>query len=253
VADLHRVIAEFQRIKGLGYVISDKPYAKKNDGAVGNTFESLLGVSENNLRAPDFAEWECKSQRQHTSSAATLFSRKPDFPVKADHHMREEWGIPDPTGQYPHIKVFRTSVYAHRWAEVYGKYRMKLEVNESENKLKILLCDLDETLIDDSVYWFLDSLKKASSKLKNTFLVKAEEKVIDGKIHFKFLEGHACVGFNFERCIELIKEGKVRYDNRLGIYRTGKLKGKPHNHGGGLRLSNPSENYRILFDRFIEL
>ena len=37
--------------------------------------------------------------------------------------------------------------------------------------------------------------------------------------------------------IELIEKGKVRYDNRLGIYRTGTKKGSPHNHGGGFRIS----------------
>lgn len=252
MADLHRVKAEFERIRGLGYVLSVRPDAIKNDGAVGNTFESLLGVSENNLRDPDFEGWECKSQRQHTSSAASLFTRKPDFPVKADNYMREEWGMPDK--EYPQIKVLRTSIYAHRWAEVYKKYRMKLEVSESENKLKMLLCDLDLNILDDSVYWFLDSLKEASSKLENTIVVKAEEKVIDGKIHFRYLEGgQACIGFSFDRCIQLIKDGRARYDHRLGVYRTGPNKGKAHNHGGGIRLVKPSDDYRNLFDHFIEL
>ena len=108
----------------MGYVLSDKPYAEKNDGALGNTFETLLGVSENNLREADFEGWECKSQRKHTKSAASLFTRKPDFPDGGDEYMRENWGVQDT--EYPHIKVFRTSIYAHRWAVVYGKYKMKL-------------------------------------------------------------------------------------------------------------------------------
>ena len=41
MADIEKAKQEFQRIKSLGYVLSDKPFAKKNDGAIGNTFETL--------------------------------------------------------------------------------------------------------------------------------------------------------------------------------------------------------------------
>ena len=164
--------------------------------------------------------------------------------------MREIWGINDE--EYPHIKVFRTSIYAHRWSVVYGRYKMKIQIDDAEEKLKIFICDLDEKLIDSSVYWTFDSLRTASSKLKNTFVIKAEEKVIDGKIHFKFLEGNAFMDFNFNKCLQLIRDGRARYDNRLGIYRTGKNKGKKHNHGGGIRLVKSSD-FKEMFDTYIDL
>ena len=44
----------------------------RNDGAVGNTLESLLGIRENNLPIPNTREWELKGQRSHTSSLITL-------------------------------------------------------------------------------------------------------------------------------------------------------------------------------------
>lgn len=249
MVDINRVKEEFQRIKSLGFVLSDKPYAPKNDGAIGNTFETILGVKENNLKDPDFEGWECKSQRKHTKSAASLFTLKPDNPNGGDEYMRN-WGIND--NEYPDIKVFRTSVYAHRWAIVYEKYKMKLEVDEQDKKIRILLCDLDENIIDNNVYWAFESLIAASSKLRNTFVVKAEEKNIDGRIHFKYVEGYAYMNFNFNKCIKVIKEGKARYDNRLGVYRTGKNKGKKHNHGGGIRLVKSSD-YKLIFDDFINL
>ena len=95
-------------------------------------------------------------------------------------------------------------------------------------------------------------MKKASSKLKNTFVVKAEEKIIDGKTHFKFTDGKAYMGFNFNKLVELIKVGKARYDNRLGIYRSGKNIGKKHNHGGGIRLVKSSD-YEDMFDDYVNL
>ncbi len=250
MVDINRVKAEFERIKNLGFIESDRPFAEKNDGAIGNTFETILGVQENNLKDADFEGWECKSQRKHTKSAASLFTCKPDFPEKGDEYMRENWGINDE--EYPHIKVFRTSIYAHRWSQVYGKYKMKIQIDDGEQKLKILLCDLNEKPIDSSVYWTFDSLRTASSKLKNTFVVKAEEKIIDGKTHFKYTEGKAFMGFNFDKCIELIKEGKARYDNRLGVYRSGEHIGKKHNHGGGIRLVKSSD-YKEMFDNYVDL
>jgi len=44
----------------------------RNDGAVGNTLESLLGIQENNLPTPNAREWELKGQRAHSSSLVTL-------------------------------------------------------------------------------------------------------------------------------------------------------------------------------------
>ncbi|MDA9636324.1 MvaI/BcnI restriction endonuclease family protein [SAR86 cluster bacterium] len=250
MADIEKAKREFQRIKSLGYVLSDKPFAKKNDGAIGNTFETLLGVEENNLRDADFEGWECKSQRKHTNSASSLFTRKPDYPHGGDEYMRENWGIKDT--EFPNLKVFRTSIYYHRWSMVYNKYKMRLRINEPNERLEIILCDLDENIIDESVYWSFKSLKEASSKLKNTFVVKAEEKTINEKVYFKYIEGTVYMNFNFGNLIKLIKDGKARYDNRLGVYRTGDKRGKKHNHGGGIRLVS-SDSYKDLFDDYESL
>ncbi len=40
----------------------------RNDGAVGNTLEVLLGLEENNLPIPNMQEWELKGQRLQTKS-----------------------------------------------------------------------------------------------------------------------------------------------------------------------------------------
>ena len=250
--EVEKIRDEFQRISSMGYVLSDRPEAEKNDGAVGNTFETLLGVDENNYKDPDFEGWEVKTQRRYSKSASSLFTSKPTFPAKGDEYMRENWGISDPSGECPHIKCFRTSIYAHRWSVVYERYKMKLHVDDENQKLFILLCDLDENLIDGSVYWSFEDLQKASLKLKNTFVVSAEETKIDGLIHFRYVSGKAFVGFRFKNLINLIKEGLARYDNRLGIYRTGPKAGSKHNHGGGIRLLS-TKHYPKLFEYYVAL
>ena len=49
----------------------------RNDGAVGNTLERLLGIAENNLPIPNAREWELKGQRLHTTSLITLKHLEP--------------------------------------------------------------------------------------------------------------------------------------------------------------------------------
>jgi hypothetical protein len=34
-----------------------------------------------------------------------------------------------------------------------------------------------------------------------------------------------------------VKNGFIVYDIRLGVYRSGKMKGKPHDHGSGFRVA----------------
>ena len=46
-----KIINEFNRIKELGFVKNTKP--NHGDGTAGNTFETYLGIKENNLRDPD--------------------------------------------------------------------------------------------------------------------------------------------------------------------------------------------------------
>lgn len=41
------------------------------------------------------------------------------------------------------------------------------------------------------------------------------------------------------------------YDIRYGAYKSGKLKGKLHNHGSGFRVKK--ENFKDLYERFYVL
>jgi len=68
-----------QLIKDIGEIFDQgwhksvkKTRDTRNDGAVGNTLEALLGIKENNLPIPNAREWELKGQRAHTSSLITL-------------------------------------------------------------------------------------------------------------------------------------------------------------------------------------
>ncbi|MBQ9404354.1 MAG: hypothetical protein IJU15_05160, partial [Synergistaceae bacterium] len=50
------LIAALEKIMAQGWIKSHRNV--NNDGAIGNTLEDLLGISENNLPLPNAAEWE---------------------------------------------------------------------------------------------------------------------------------------------------------------------------------------------------
>ena len=261
----------FLDLKDRGLVLSVRPDAKKNDGAVGNTFEREMKVTENNLPGPDFKGWEFKTKRQISDCASSLFSLTPDS-LNDDEYMRENWGVSrtmifdhankeyievkveDGDGSFPPMNVLRTSVYNTKFNPYYEEKRTFRGHTDYENELyKVCLYDSEQKLLDDSVFWKFKSLReKSEGKLKNTILCLAEELQIGGKTYFKYNSAKVFMGFRFENLLECLKKGIARYEHRLGRYKSGSKLGQKHNHGGGWRLNN-SKHFKELFDSYYEI
>jgi len=231
--DPQRIINEFKRIQSLGWVPNNR--ADHNDGGAGNTFEDHLGVSENNLKSPDFEEFEVKTRQNLTgSSLMTLFSKKPSSDY-GDGYMRETWGVPD--AHQPHVKCFRTTLSAAKWSRVYQTHDMKIHVDRENQKVFIYRADLNGNIIDNNVYWSFSDIKNGAKKLNNMFYVDAEVKVIDNKKHFHYVSAIVFTDYiGDQKFIDLVEDGTITYDNRLGVYGSGPKIGKEHNHGGGFRI-----------------
>jgi len=60
----------FARIKQAGYVRS----TRSGPTGVGHTFETLLGLEENNIAPPDLGEVEIKARRVNSTSLVTLLT-----------------------------------------------------------------------------------------------------------------------------------------------------------------------------------
>ena len=72
------LIQDIKHIASKGWIKSVKETKDtRNDGAVGNTLETLFDIKENNLPIPNASEWELKGQRSHTSSLVTLKHSEP--------------------------------------------------------------------------------------------------------------------------------------------------------------------------------
>ena len=68
--DLNTFKNNFVKIKKQGYIKTQR----KGPTGVGHTFESLLGLKENNLSLPDIENVEIKTHRDNAQSMITLFT-----------------------------------------------------------------------------------------------------------------------------------------------------------------------------------
>jgi hypothetical protein len=241
------ITSEFLRIRNLGFVKSNRP--NNRDGGIGNTFEDHLGVQENNLREADFEGFEIKSKRQFNTSYLTLFSKSPSHPVGANGILKDKYGeCRDP--QFPQLKKLYASIFGHRESLVYNKYLMNLDVVYPSKLLNLIVKDEFQNVYQE-VHWTFDELLKASSKMKNLFVVFAEEKVIEGVRHYHYLNAEIYLNFNFDKFLKSIENGVIMFDIRIGVHKTGNNYGKPHDHGSGFRVKK--ENISELYDDVIIL
>ena len=243
---INKVQEEFDRIKSLGFVRSTRP--NNRDGGIGNTFEDLLGVEENNLKDPDFEGFEVKTHRFLNSSYITLFSKSQSFPKKANSILKERYGeVRD--SEFPDLKKLYASIFSHRWGLVYEKFKMKLDVNFSEKRIYLLVDDNKN--ISKDVYWNFKDLSDGLNKLENLFSVSAKSKIVDEETYFHYDSAKVFLNIDFDKFINELKSGNIQFDIRIGVHKSGPNYGKPHDHGSGFRVKK--ENLINLYNNSIDL
>lgn len=115
-------------------------------------------------------------------------------------------------------------------------------IADTGHKLKIW-CDIDGIYIMsedgvENVFWSRDALKRCfERKYKNKFVyAKAQSRGAGASEQFRFVEAYEVSGFDYEAFIDLLEEGKIYVDLRIGQYHNGPNKGKTHDHGTGFRI-----------------
>lgn len=244
MANKNKIIKEFKRIKSLGFIKS----RRLNDTGIGKTFEDYLGVDENNLKDPDFEGYEIKSHRKSSTSFVTLFTKSPTTPNKANSILREKFGTPE--GKL-NVKTIRTSVFSNKWNSYNKSYAFKIVVNENTKTIDLISKKVNTTKSTVECSWTFSEVKSAFSKLKSLFFVTAERE--KKRVHEYFYFTNATIFNNpsFSRLIQLIKEGKIMVDIRLGVYSSGKSKGNAHDHGTGFRIK--SNDLKLLYSDVFEV
>ncbi|SRR6266568_346938 len=255
------LIAELTAICRSGWVESCRPPG--NDGAVGNTLEGLLGITENNLPLPNASEWEIKDQRRQTSSLLTLFHIDPSPRAMKliTNLLLPKYGWP--LDNHPNERSFRltigTTASNDRGFQVIiddTEHKVVISFNASAvgERQRNWLQSVEERIglgeLNPQPYWGFDDLEhKAGTKLKNTFYVVADAKTQDGIEYFRYNGIIMLQTFSFEKFIGALRQGllKIDFDARSGHGRKG------HNHGTKFRIPAnlfPSfyETINILLD-----
>ena len=168
---------KFYKIKNMGWVKSNT----NNYGAIGNTFERLIGIPANELEIPDFHQIEIKTKTKHSNSYTCLFNCTPTGPHYHEvERLKEKYGYPD--SKLKEYNVLNTSICSNQKNKVGLNFFFKLEVDRIKKKLYLLIYNKQENLIENIVYWDFDVLEeKLYRKLKYLAYVKALKKKIEKK------------------------------------------------------------------------
>ncbi|BAJ62162.1 MULTISPECIES: MvaI/BcnI restriction endonuclease family protein [Anaerolinea] len=221
---------------------------RRNDGAVGNTLECLLGLSENNLPIPNAQEWELKGQREHTSSLITLKHLEPSPTalqiVSCILLPNFGWRHKEAGKKYPNDeKSFRSTTDAIHYTNrgfklVLDRNARKLRftfskdhIDASDPSIKEWANSVPDSLCPEPYWGFQDLEYAIGSKIKNCFYVIAESKIENRHEFFLYKKLFVLSGFDFERFLNCIEMGLVfvDFDARTG-----------HNHGTKFRIKQNS-------------
>ena len=251
-------IKDYKYIQSLGFV---RTY-EHHDGGVGRTFENLIGVDENNLSIADYKGFiELKSQRSYTGSMISLFSKSPSYPKNTNSILRERYGH---TNQRLGQKVLNTTISHSKFNSYFNEWGFKLNINDELKRLELKIKNLKgqktltsagllkyfikeeiqrleksekQEIEDFLVYWNFEELqKKVEGKCSLIAYIEADTRKRNDKEEYHFKKATLLSGLDFINFLESIRQDSIVLDIRLGVYRSGKNKGRTHDHGSAFRV-----------------
>lgn len=241
-----QLIAELNAICARGWITSTRG---KNDGALGNTLEDLLGIEENNLPIPNASEWELKTKRIGTSSLTSLVHPEPSPRAlkMVPKILLPRYGWPHKGAGSTHPKT-ELSLRMTLTNETRTDRGFNFVVDRSSKRIVVTFdsssVDKRHTQwlktvkvraglgdIDPNPYWGFDDLSAIiRAKLTNAFYVEAERRRNPkGLEQFWFKRVTILSDFTFKGFLDLAENGnlKIDFDARTG-----------HNHGTKFRIKS---------------
>ena len=217
-------------IRDMGFV---KTHRAGNTG-IGKTLEDLLSIEENNLRLPDIGDIELKAKRISSDSMLTLATKTPQ-PKGTNRKLFDEYKYKDDEDYYNlHSTVYGSRINPQGFRINYQDGKLLLE-----NKNHI------EAYWDENI--FKDVLVSKSNKILLVFAeTKGESKSSNEQFHF--IEAYLLEGLTRGKFQNAIEKDYLKVDIRIGVYRSGKNKGKRHDHGTGFRMHK--RDFLKLYDRY---
>lgn len=205
--------AKLQKIKDQGYIVS----MRKGNTGIGYTLETLLGITENNIKLPDFGTIELKSKHKNASTPVTMFTfNRAVWKIKPIEAINT-YGYKDTTG--------RQALYCF----VSSKPNPQgLFLNTT--KVSLQMCHIDGSLIAE---WQANDLAETfKKKMPALVLVQAETRVNSiEKEEFYFNEAYLLSEPSGNKLLEMISKDEILVDVRMHV----NLRGSVRNHGTAFR------------------
>ncbi len=151
------------------------------DTGIGRTIETMLGISQNSNKTPDYKGIELKSHRQKRSSSKNvLFTQTPDWDLsklKSGREIVAKYGYDCGDGRL----TYQNTVMCN----APNKQGLGLQLELVKEWLE--LQHFGEK-IDDVAVWTLRKLhSRLSEKHHETFWIKVENEIHDGKEYFRYV------------------------------------------------------------------
>ena len=217
--ELAKLKQKLQKIKEKGVV---KPHRSGNTG-IGKTLEDLMGIKENNFSSPDLGEIELKSARKNAKSMLTLFTKSPS-PKSANSVLLSRFGY---TGKN-NKKELHTTIKFGEFNKIKGKIGFKIDIDKTTGDINLVSANGEVV-----GSWDRYTIEKHFKKATKILYVLAEKRGSESNETFWFNEAVLLSDFSFENFINMIREGKILIDIRIGQYSNG----NPHDHGTGFRVN----------------
>lgn len=184
------------------------------DTGIGRTIETALGISMNSDKTPDYKGIELKSHREKRKSKKnTLFTQAPDWGLSALKSGREivaKYGYLAKNGQ----KTYHNTVQCVHP----NSQGLFLNVNELNSLLELQAKNL---CVEDVAVWQLIKLhERLSIKHHETFWIKVENDIHDGKEFFRYKQIEHTRNPNIGQFDVLLEQNLITVD--LLLCRSGK-------------------------------
>lgn len=222
IETLDDFIDAFNIIKESGWIRTHR----SGTTGVGKTLEDLLEIPENNNSEPDFGDYELKSCRLNSNSMLTMFTLAPQ-PARSNTYLRETFGYSSDAYNNDR-KVLHSTLTASRLVPIQNT-GFSLGINCQPDKILIR-----SNMEMQEVYWTREAIQSAfERKYVNSFVyAKAQSRGNGADEEFYFCEAYEMSGFSYESMMNLLEEGRVYIDLRIGQYPAGNT----HDHGTGFRI-----------------
>lgn len=242
--EINCLLKRFFEIKDMGWVKS----VRKGYNGIGVTFESLLGIQENELEIPDYNGIEIKTKRYGSMSYITLFSYTPEGPRYHEvERLKDKYGYPHK--KFSQYNVLNNSVYCNIKNKIGNKSYFKLHIDRKSEKMYLEIYNLNGNLIEKEVYWCFDIMKeKLYRKMKLLAFVKAISKKVNGDEYFKYYGLNIYILKDFETFVTLLEKGVIRLNFKLNIRTTEEKRGQIYDHGTSFSISE--ENLDKLYIKY---